>query len=99
MPAAIWAIITGAIPLLWAGLKKIAPELVIKILSAIGLTMATNKYVLPEMQSYISHYATGMTAEASNFLGAIGLGQAISMVLSAYTVSATTRVFLSKKST
>ena len=90
----IWEWIVGAIARLLLGLKLAAAGIVGRVLATFGLSLVTFNAVLPNFQSFIQSQAGGLSGEALNFLGAIGLGQAMSMVLSALTIRMAWRVFL-----
>jgi len=94
----IWEWITGGIVRLVIALKLAAAGLFGRILAAYGLTMVTFNAVLPNLKAFVSDRVSGMPAEAMNFMGAIGLGQAMSMILSALTIRMAWKVFIIPKS-
>ncbi|MEL1264408.1 DUF2523 family protein [Pseudoxanthomonas putridarboris] len=93
----IWDWIIKGIATLLFQLKIAAAGIVGRVLATFGLTMVTLNGVLPNLKSFVSQYAAGLSPEAMNFLGAIGLGQAMSMVLSALTIRLTWKVFIIPK--
>lgn len=93
----VWEWITGLVSQLLGGLKMAAAGIVGKILSTFGLSLVTFKGILPSLKAFILQFISGMPADALQFLGAIGLGQAISMVFSALTVRLAWKVFLVPK--
>jgi hypothetical protein len=90
----VWEWIIGAIARLLEGLKLAAAGIVGRVLSTFGLSMVTFKSVLPSLKSFVLQFTSGIPAEAMNFLGAIGLGEAMSMVFSALTVRLAWKVFI-----
>lgn len=93
----VWTWITGGIAHLLAGLKTVAASIVMRVLGTMGLTVISLKGVLPQLKAFVLQFVSGMPAEAINFLGAIGLGQAMSMVFSALTVQLAAKTFIVPK--
>jgi hypothetical protein len=82
----IWEWITGGIGYLLGAVKLAAASIVARVLGAFGLSVVSINSILPDLQALVAQHTSGLTAEAASFLGAIGLGEAISMVLSALTI-------------
>ena len=96
--SAVWEWITGGIARLIIALKLAAAGIVGRILGTFGVTMVTFEALLPQLKSFVLQFASGMPAEALNFLGAVGLGQAMSMIFSALTVRLAWKLFIVLKS-
>jgi len=90
----VWTWITGAIAHLLGALKIAAAGIVGKVLGTFGLTMVTFEALLPNLQSFVMGYVSGMPADGLNMLGALGIGKAMSMILSAITVRILWKVFI-----
>jgi hypothetical protein len=74
-----------------------AAALVTRVLGAFGLTLITFNGLLPNLKSFINQFIAQLPPAALNFMGAIGLDVAISMVLSAYAVRMAFKVFIVPK--
>lgn len=96
--SAVWSWILGGIKHLVAAFKGAISGMVGKVLGTFGLSLVTFSSVLPNLKAFITSQLSGMPAEAMDFLGAIGLGQAMSMILSALTVRMAWKVFIVPKS-
>lgn len=92
--SAVWQWIIGGISHLLAALKAAAAGIVGRVLSTFGLSLVTFEAVLPNLKAFIMERIDGLPADALNFLGAIGLGQAMSMILSALTIRMAWKVFV-----
>lgn len=90
---AVWGWITKGTAYFIGALGMAMSTLVGKVLATLGLTMISLDVVLPNLKAFVLQYATGMSPEAMNFLGAIGLGKAISLVFSALSVKFAGKVF------
>jgi len=90
----IWQWITGGIAHLVGAFKVAAAMLVTRVLAAFGLSLVSFKTVLPQLKAFVLGMVSGMPAEALNFLAAIGVGEAMSMVFSALTVYVGSKVFI-----
>ena len=90
----VWNWITGGIRHFFGYFGTIAHSLVVKILGTMGLTMISVKAVLPQLKAFVLQYAGGLPPEAMQFLGAIELGTAMSMVFSALTIRMALKVFI-----
>lgn len=93
----VWVWILAGVARLVLALKLAAASIVTRVLATFGLTMVSFETVLPVLKSYVLQFAAGLPQEALNFLGAIGLGQAMSMVFSALTIQLAHRVFIVPK--
>lgn len=78
--------------------KAGAAFIVGRVLAAFGLTLVTFNGVLPGLKSFVQGYYTALPAEKLEFLNAIGLGQAMTMILSALAVRLAWKVFVIPKS-
>lgn len=94
----VWEWIEGGISLLLGKFKMMAASIVGKVLGTFGLTMISFDVILPQLKAFVLQYVSGLPGEALNFLGYLGIGQAMSMVFSALTVSWGARMFLVPKS-
>lgn len=90
----IWKWITGGVGHLLAGLRDMAAGIVGKILATFGLSIVTFQGVLPSLKAALLNFVSGMPPEMLQFLGAIKLGVAMSMILSALTVRLAWKVFV-----
>ncbi|MCM5526788.1 DUF2523 family protein [Xanthomonas hortorum] len=93
----VWEWITKGIFFFFGKLKDIAAGIVGKILSSFGLTIVSFEAVLPRLKEVITEQASGLSGPAMDFLGYLGVGQAMSMVLSALTVQMAWKVFIIPK--
>lgn len=71
--------------------------IVTKALSFFGLSMISFNVVLPKLKAFVMQFVSGMPGEAMQFLGAIGLGQAMSMVFSALVIRFSWKVLIVPK--
>lgn len=94
----VWEWILGGIARLITALKMAAYGIAGRVLAGFGLSIVSFETVLPNLKSFVSQHVSGLPADALNFLGAIGLGQAMSMILSALTVRMAWKVFIVPKS-
>lgn len=93
----VWTWIIGFVARLVGALKLAAAGIVLRVLGTFGLTIISFKAVLPQLKAFVLQYVSGMPAEALNFLGAIGMGQAMSMIFSALTIQLAHKVFIVPK--
>ncbi|UNK44014.1 DUF2523 domain-containing protein [Luteimonas sp. S4-F44] len=75
-------------------MKVAAAGIVGRVLGTFGLTMVTFESILPNLKAFVMGYLSGMPADALNMMGAIGIGKAMSMILSALTVRLAWRTFI-----
>lgn len=90
----VWTWITKGAAYLMGLFSAAVPSLVTRFLAAYGLTMVSFNAVLPQLKSFVLQYVSALPPEAMNFLGAIGLGKAMSMILSALTVAWAHKTFI-----
>lgn len=83
---------------LLAGLVAYAPLFIVKILSTFGLAFVAHKFVAQPLLALIQSNLSGVPAFAIQCIGAMGGDQAVTIILSAYAVSAASRMSLGKKS-
>lgn len=93
----VWEWIMGGIGHLVAALKAAAAGIVGKVLGTFGLTMVTFNSILPPLKAYILNLAGQLPAQYIEFLGAIGIGIGMSMILSALTIRLAWKVFIVPK--
>lgn len=94
----LWKWITDGILHLIIKLKSAAAGIVGKVLGTFGLSMVTFDAVLPNLKAFVMSKVSGMPADALALLGYIGVGEAISMILSALTIRLAWKVFIVPKS-
>lgn len=94
MTSKVWEWITGGVTALIDGIKAAAGTIVAKVLGAFGLSIVSFETILPNLKSFVMGYVSGLPAQALEFLGAIGLGEAMSMILSALTIRLASKVFI-----
>lgn len=94
----VWEWIVGGVGHLLSGLKDMAAGIVGKILATFGLTMVSFNAILPNLKAFVVDRISGLPPHVTEFLGAIGLGIAMSMILSALTVRMAWKVFIVPKS-
>lgn len=94
----VWEWIVKGIFHLLGSLKNALAGMVGKVLATFGLTTVTFTSVLPALKSFVMQYVTVLPPTALEFLSYLGVGNAISMILSALTVRLTWKVFIVPKS-
>ena len=94
----LWQWIVDAIAQLIAAVRNAAAGIVGKVLGTFGLTMVTFDSVLPNLKAFVMSKISGMPADALAMLGYIGVGEAMSMILSALTIRLAWKVFIVPKS-
>lgn len=93
----VWEWIIGLVARLLIGLKLAAASIVSRVLATFGLTLVSFKTLLPLLKDYVLQLVGSLPDNAREFLAAIGLGQAMSMVFSALVVQLTFKVFVMPK--
>lgn len=93
----VWQWIVDGISRFLVAAKLAAAGIAGRILATFGLTMVTFQSLLPNLKSFVLQFVSGLPSEMMDFLGAIGLGQAMSMVFSALTVRLAWKVFIVPK--
>ncbi|KRG64259.1 hypothetical protein ABB26_08745 [Stenotrophomonas humi] len=96
--AMVWGWIIDGVKHLLGKFKDAASGIVGKVLSTFGLTTITLEAVLPNLKAFVLQYTGGITGQAADLLGYLGVGTAISMILSALTVRMAWKVFIVPKS-
>jgi Protein of unknown function (DUF2523) len=81
----------------WSVVKFGAAALVARVLGAFGLTLVTFNGLMPEIKAFLSQYVHQLPASALNFIGAIGLDVAMTMIVSALSVRLAWKVFIVPK--
>lgn len=94
----VWDFLLKHVGHLLAGLRDIAAGIVGKVFATFGLSLVTFNGILPSLQSFVQGYVSGLPASALQLLGALGVGTAMSMILSALTVRMAWKVFIVPKS-
>lgn len=97
MTGQIWAWITGGIARLVLALTGGTKGFIGKGLSTLGLSVVTYESILPNLKTFVTQQIAVLPPDALNFLGALGIGQAMSMILSALTVRMAWRVWIVPK--
>lgn len=90
----VWEWILGGIAHLLAGLRDLAAGMVGKVLATFGLSVVTFNGLLPSLKGYVTSLTSGMPAEAMRMLGSLGVGIAMSMIMSALAVRLAWKVFI-----
>lgn len=94
----VWKWIIGGVGHLLAGLRDMAAGIFGKVLATFGLSIVTFQGVLPALKAFVMQFVSGLPAQAVQLLGAIGIGIAMSMILSALTVRMAWRIFIVPRS-
>lgn len=90
----VWEWITGGIAFLIGSLKAAIGSIAGRVLGTFGLSIISFEAALPALKAFVMQYVNGLPADALNFLGAIGLGQGMSMILSALTFALANKVWV-----
>lgn len=93
----VWEWIMGGIAHLVGAIKLAAAGIVGRVLSAFGLTMVSFNTLLPSLKAYILNLSGSLPAQYIEFMGAIGIGTAMSMILSALTIRLAWKVLIVPK--
>lgn len=93
----VWTWILKAVVLLVGTLKDAAAGIFARVLATFGLTTVTFNAVLPNLKAFVLQYIGGINGPAQELLGYLGVGTAMSMILSALTVRLTWKVFIVPK--
>lgn len=86
------------IPALVAGLAWALSSVIVRIITAIGVAFVTYNYGLPGFMSFIQSNLGASSHTFQSIAHTMGLDIAISMVLSAASIKAVSRLVVSKKS-
>ncbi len=92
--SAVWEWITEGSAFLLGALKVAAAGIVARILATFGLSAVTFNSLLPSLKDFILQFTGQLPPEVMSFFGAIGIGIAMSMILSALTVRMAWRIFI-----
>ncbi|QIK81672.1 DUF2523 domain-containing protein [Lysobacter sp. HDW10] len=92
MPAILFA--AGALLLDLA--KRYLPTLVGRLMLAMGIGLATNNLVLPQLKALVQAQVGGLPGIIVAYFGALGLDKAFTIILSALAANAAAKVFLKK---
>lgn len=93
----VWKWIAEGVGHLLGKLKEAASGIVGKVLATFGLTTISFEAILPNLKAYVLQFTGGITGQAADLLGYLGIGQVISMILSALTVRLAWKVFIVPK--
>lgn len=93
----VWVWIIGLVARVVIAFKAAAYSIVTRVLATFGLTIVSFETVLPQIKAFVMQYVSGLPPETLNFLGAVGLGQAMSMVFSALTIQLSYKTFIVPK--
>lgn len=93
----VWEWIIGLVARVVIGLKLAAASIVSRVLATFGLTLVSFKTLLPPLKAYVLELVGGLPENAREFLAAIGLGQAMSMVFSALVIQLSFKLFVMPK--
>ena len=89
--------IQDAVKHLLEKVKGAAHGIASQALATFGLTIVTWDQILPNLQAFVVQHTSGISGQAAQLLGYLGVGQAISMVLSALTVRMAWKTFIVPK--
>lgn len=90
----IWQWIVDGIARLLVQLKIAAAGIVGRVLSTFGLTIVTFDALLPQLKAFILQHIGGLSSQAQQLLGYLGIGIVFSMILSALTVRLAWKIFI-----
>ncbi|MDH6329500.1 hypothetical protein M2299_000300 [Stenotrophomonas sp. 1278] len=93
----VWTWILKGVVLLVGTLKDAAAGIFARILATFGLTTVTFNAILPNLKAFVTQWTGGLSPAANDLLGYLGVGTAMSMVLSALAVRMTWKVFIVPK--
>jgi len=93
----VWEWIAKGVVHLLGSLKNALAGMVGKVLATFGLTTVTFNSVLPALKTFVMQYVVQLPASMLDFLSYLGVGTAMSMILSALTVRLTWKVFIVPK--
>lgn len=89
--------IVDAVSHLLEKVKEAAAGIVGKVLGTFGLSVVTFNAVLPNFKAFVTSKVTGLPPQLMDMLGYLGVGEAISMILSALTIRLAWKVFITPK--
>jgi hypothetical protein len=82
----VWEWIIGGAARVALAIKGAAASIVGKVLQTFGLTLITLDAVLPRIKDFVLQQVAGLPQWALDFIAAVGVGEALSMIFSALTV-------------
>lgn len=94
----IWGWIVDGIARLLVQLKLAAAGIVGRVLATMGLSVVTFEGILPNLKAFVVSHISGLSGDTMSLLGYLGIGQAMSMILSALTIRLAWKVFIIPKS-
>lgn len=93
----VWDWISKGVLLLLEKGKEAASGIVGKVLATFGLSMVTFNAALPNFKAFVTSQVSGLPPQVMQVLGYLGVGEAISMILSALTIRMAWKVFITPK--
>jgi len=97
MTGQVWEWITGAIVRIVAAFKGAVSGFIGKALGTMGLSVVSFQSILPNVKNFVTSHISAIPPDAMNLLGALGIGQSMSMIVSAFTVRMAWRVWIVPK--
>ncbi len=93
----VWDWIKKGVTHLLGEAKEALSGIVGKVLATFGLSAVTFTSVLPNLKAFVTSQVTGLPPNVMQVLGYLGVGEAISMILSALTIRMAWKVFITPK--
>ena len=90
----VWGWIAKGIGYMFGMAKTVVAGLVGRVLGTYGLSVVTFNEVLPDLKSFVSGFFTSLPTVVVELASAVGLDIAMSMIISALTISMAWRVFV-----
>lgn len=90
----IYSVLIGFTSHFLGAFKLACSSLVARVLSAMGLSMVSFKYVLPEVKAFVMQYAGGMDGAAMQIAGALGVDVFMTLIISALVAKVGLKVVL-----
>lgn len=90
----ITSLLVGFSAHLLGAFKVACASIVARVMSAMGLSMVSFKYVLPEVKAYILQSSAGMDSAAMQIAGALGVDVFMTLILSALVAKVGLKVVL-----
>lgn len=94
-PVVLAPLVALLVRLLVAAVTVRAALWVVKIMGVLGIAFATNEYVVEPVIELVTNTWNGLPADVATWGKALGVTEAASLLLSAYTIMAGKKVFLS----
>jgi len=95
--SAIGEMILTLVKTLIFAIKAAAAGIVTRVLAAFGLSLVTFNGVLPGLKSFLAEYLNRLPPKSMDFVAAVGLDVAMTMIVSALTVRMAWKVFIIPK--